>query len=358
MAVLLANGIAGAGLRTEVAVMMSGGEGEYVLKPQVAPDVALSFAGPPMGSRKRELARGLPHIIRRMRAFRPDLVLATSNNMGLVTAYAALWPRRHGPCFAFKTTNPVIRPRDKGAITQWYRRRLYGFIFARFDRVLVLTEAERRTLAAMYPACAGKFHVVANPYVTDAMLADFTREQPIADAPRTILTLARMMPQKRLDLLLDAFARLPAGLARLVILGEGPERAMLEERARELGIADRLDMPGFTSDVVPWLRRADLFVLSSHYEGLPAVVLEALAANLPVVTTDCFHGAADLLAGAARCAVVARGDVAALADAMAASLAVKHRPTGLRAIARPYGMDAAIASHIAALRPLLERRKG
>jgi glycosyltransferase involved in cell wall biosynthesis len=254
-----------------------------------------------------------------------------------------------------KTTNPVVRPFDEGALRRSYRRRLYGFVFSQYERVLTLSEAERETLSLMYPDQSAKFEVVTNPYVTPEMLA--VDEHEHSPGRSNLLTLARLMPQKRLDVLLAAFARLPHKHARLTIVGEGPERPRLQALARSLGIADRIEMPGFAEDVMPWLRRADLFVLSSDYEGLPAALIEALACNIPVVTTDCFDGARSLLAGASGCAVVRRDDVDALAEAIAVSLTETRPLTGLREIARAYGVEAGIASHIAALRPLLRSRE-
>jgi glycosyltransferase involved in cell wall biosynthesis len=352
VAVHLASGFVRAGKDVAIARMRSDGEGETALAPLCDPALNIVTAGPPMGSRKLELARGLMLVVRRIWAGRPHVVLATSNNIGLVTALATFLVPRAGIRFALKTTNPVIRPRDSSMIARWYRRQLYSFIFSRFDRILPLTPAEQRTLAAMYPQHANKFQTILNPYLSDAMLADFTPQTPDRDAPRTIVALARMMPQKRLDLLVTAFARMRRQQDRLVIVGEGPERAGIEALVAQLALGDRVELPGFAEDVVPWLRKADLFALSSHYEGLPAAVIEALAANCPVVTTDCFDGAGALLQDAPHCAVVPRGDADALAAALDRGLNYDERPTCLRPLARQYGMAAAIDSHLAILEVL------
>lgn len=349
VAVHLASGFAEAGKDVVIARMRTDREGEAALGSLCNPAVKLATAGEPLGSRKLELARGLPMIVRRIWAERPHVVLATSNNIDLVTALATFLVPRSGIRFAFKTTNPVIRPRDSSKIARWYRRRLYAFIFSRFDRILPLTHAEQRTLTALYPQHAHKLQTVLNPYVSDAMLADFAPQTPACDAPRTIVALARMMPQKRLDLLITAFARMRRRQDRLVIVGEGPERVAIERLIAQLGLSKRVELAGFVSDVVPWLRKADLFALSSHYEGLPAAVIEALATNCPVVTTDCFDGAALLLRAAPHCAVVPRGDADALAAALDRGLDYSERPTCLRAIARQYGMAAAIESHLSIL---------
>ena len=351
--VLLANGFARAGIPTGMALLRDGGEGETAMLDLLDRGVTLVSAGPPTGSRHLELVRGRLFLRRETEARRPAVVLASSNNMGLVTGLSARRDRRGGPRYAMKVTNPVLRPRDRGTAVRAYRRRLYGFVFGNYDSVLTLTEAERGTLSKLYPPLAQRFRTTANAYISPAMLEDYVRP---FDGPPTILALARMMPQKRLDRLLAAFAQITCPGARLIILGDGPERPKLEAQVRSLGIADRVDMPGFVEDVLPWLQRADLFALSSDYEGLPAALLEALACNVPVVTTDCFDGARVLLAGAERCAVVPREDIAAFARAVDTSLTGSGRPTALRDIARGYGIEASIAAHITALRPLLEAR--
>lgn len=357
VAIHLANGIVRAGIPVGFAILRSGGEGEQTLLGLLDKQVLRSDAGPPIGSRHLELVRGLPYIRRLIALARPSIVLASSNNMGFITGLASrrqLGGRR--PTYVLKTTNPVIRPFDRGRLRKFYRRRLYGFVFSNFDRVLTLSAEERDTLARMYPHQKGKFQVATNPYITPEMLTEHERA-PRSGPPR-ILTLARMMPQKRLDILLSAFAQLSRPDCRLIILGDGPGRPRLKALAKSLGIADRLEMPGFVDDVIPWLHNADLFALSSDYEGWPAVVFEALACNVPVVTTDCFEGAQSLLANAPSCAVVPKGNPAALAHAMDHCLADQDDLTGLRDIARGYGFEAAITSHLQALRPSLPANGG
>lgn len=351
---LLANGFVEAGIPTAICVFRDGGEGEQTLLNMLDGRVSLSHAGPPMGSRHLELVRGFRHVRRQIERAAPDIVFASSSNMGLVTGLCArrLGPSRPG--FIMKLTNPVLRPRDRGMVKALYRRTLYRFIFGSYDQILILSEEERSALIRLFPEHRERFETAANPYVAPQMLTAASRQSDSGGAH--ILSLARMMPQKRLDRLLDAFARVSNPNARLTILGDGPERPMLERQASALGIAERVNMPGFVEDVLPWLRRADLFALSSDYEGLPAAVLEALACNVPVVTTDCFDAARTLLAGAARCATVPRDDVEALARAIDESLATREAPTGLDAIARPYTFDSAIAAHVGKLREMLARR--
>jgi glycosyltransferase involved in cell wall biosynthesis len=352
VAIYLANGFVRAGIPVGIASLRNAGEGEQTLLGLLDKRVFQSSAGPPIGSRHVELARGLPYIRRVVALARPSVVLASSNNMGLITGLSSMQqPGEKRPRYVLKTTNPVIRPCDRSRLRRFYRRRLYGFVFSNFDRILTLSAEERDTLTRMYPSQSGKFGVATNPYVTPEMLEEC--EQSPRSGPPRILTLARMMPQKRLDVLLLAFARVRRQDCRLTILGDGPERPRLEALAESLGIADRIEMPGFSEQVLPWLRNADLFVLSSDYEGLPAAVFEALACNVPVVTTDCFEGARSLLADATGSSVVPREDIDALAHAVDTSLSDPSRARNLRDIARGYEIEAGIESHLDALRPLL-----
>ncbi len=351
VAMHLANGFARAGFPVGIAVLRDGGEGEEALLALLDPNVRVGHAGSPMGSRHLELIRGRKYLRSLADASKPALVLASSNNMGLVTGLS----RRNdtaSPAYVMKFTNPVIRPEDRTRLKRYYRRHLYGLVFANFDRVLALSTEECATLAKLYPDRCGKFRVATNPYVTSAML-----EQPVAavsSAAPTIVSLTRMMPQKRLDILLRAFARMADPNCRLTIVGDGPERSRLEALARTLGIADRVSMPGFVEDSLLVLRGASLLALSSDYEGLPAVVFEALACNVPVVTTNSFEAACTVLDGVPRSAVVPLGDVDALARAMDSSLRARGRAVDLRSHARAYDFRAAINSHLDALRPYLE----
>ncbi len=126
--------------------------------------------------------------------------------------------------------------------------------------------------------------------------------------------------QKGFDLLLDAMARLEGGDARLVLLGDGPLRVRLAAHAARLGIADRVSMPGHVATIREALDQARLYVVSSDYEGYPAVAIEALAAGVPVVATDCSPAMREILCDPIRGTIVPSGDTAALAAAIDARL--------------------------------------
>lgn len=356
VAILLVNGFAAAGYAVDLLVLRDGGEAEGTLLRLLDRRVSVVSAGPAMGSRHLELFRGWRRIQQHIDETGTAIVVASSSNMGLVTGLVARCLRARSrpryPAFVMKLTNPVLRPIDSGKLRKFYRRTLYRLVFGSFDRVLVLTEAERAEMVAMYPQIGERFVTVANPYLPSEDMVGVRMRKGSVKTQALVLSVARMMPQKRLDRLLRAFALLDDGMARLIILGDGPERLALEQLAHSLEIADRVEMPGFVEDVVPWLRKADLLALSSDYEGLPAVVFEALACDVPVVTTDSFAGASALLSHLPRCAVVGRENPNALAAAMRSSLAQRHHPADLRDHAKPYAVETAIAAHVATLEKL------
>ncbi|RDE51198.1 MAG: glycosyltransferase [Candidatus Accumulibacter meliphilus] len=116
----------------------------------------------------------------------------------------------------------------------------------------------------------------------------------------------------------------------------------LEAQARELGVADSVSMPGFVRDPSPYYRHADLHVLSSTGEGLPTVIIEALATGTPVVSTDCPSGPREILCDGKFGRLVPVGDAVALAAAMEESLSATHDKAALQARAQDFSIDKAV----------------
>jgi glycosyltransferase involved in cell wall biosynthesis len=137
-----------------------------------------------------------------------------------------------------------------------------------------------------------------------------------------VIGIGRLKAEKNFALLIDAFAGVVAQRdARLVILGEGEQRSMLERLARERGVADKVLMPGFTADPDAWLAYADMLVCPSQREGFGNVIVEALALGVPVVATNCPCGPAEILDNGRYGRLVPMNDAVALTRAMVETLA-------------------------------------
>jgi GalNAc-alpha-(1->4)-GalNAc-alpha-(1->3)-diNAcBac-PP-undecaprenol alpha-1,4-N-acetyl-D-galactosaminyltransferase len=132
------------------------------------------------------------------------------------------------------------------------------------------------------------------------VIPNFVRSLPLPNEqrdPNLLLAVGRLDPQKGFDILIAAFAASRAAEqgARLVILGEGPERRRLQEMASELGVGKHVDMPGVVPNPEVWMARAPIFVLSSRYEGFPNALLEAMAMGCAVIAADCDCGPREIV---------------------------------------------------------------
>jgi glycosyltransferase involved in cell wall biosynthesis len=134
---------------------------------------------------------------------------------------------------------------------------------------------------------------------------------------KTIAAMGRFVKEKRFDLLLTAFAKVASRHeCSLIVVGDGPLRSELEELTRDLGLSDRVTMPGFVHE--PWriLKDAYMFVVSSETEGMGRVIVEAMACGVPVVSFDCPHGPRAVIRDGIDGILAPPLDVEALAGAM------------------------------------------
>jgi len=168
-----------------------------------------------------------------------------------------------------------------------------------------------------------------------------------------VLSVGSLKASKNHRLLLKSFADVALKLdAALVILGDGNMRATLEQDVHNLGLQGRVVMPGFHADPTPWYQAADLFVLSTDYEGFANVVAEALAFGTPVVSTDCRSGPAEILDNGRYGRLVPVGDSTALAAAMQASLLEEHDYNALRRRAQEFAVPKIADQFLAYFRSL------
>jgi glycosyltransferase involved in cell wall biosynthesis len=179
--------------------------------------------------------------------------------------------------------------------------------------------------------------VVYNPVITPALMA-LAQEVPdhpwlAPGQPPVILGVGRLTRQKDFSTLIRAFAEVRRRrVARLLILGEGEERTRLQALAAELGLGDDVALPGFRDNAMAYMAASRVFVLSSAWEGLPTVLIEALAAGARVVSTDCPSGPREILQEGRLGTLVPVGDPAALAGAMLDALDGSSQATPLEAL--------------------------
>ena len=191
---------------------------------------------------------------------------------------------------------------------------------------------------------------IYNPVVTPdvRMKAEEQANHPwLSDGgPPVILAVGRLSRQKDYPTLIKAFALLAKRRpCRLVILGQGEQRAEIEELATKLDVADRVSLPGWVENPFAFMSRASLFVLSSIYEGLPTVLIEAMACGCPCVSTDCPAGPSEILEDGRLGPLVPVGDDAALAEAMERVLAQPPDAHALRKRTRDFSGETSVAAY-------------
>ncbi|THD44188.1 MAG: glycosyltransferase [Bradyrhizobium sp.] len=198
----------------------------------------------------------------------------------------------------------------------------------------------RDDLVARFAVPRSRARAIANPAAPEPFPPPLT-PSALALRPPTIVALGRLVPDKDFVTLLRAFARLERKDTRLVILGEGSERVRLEAEAKALGVTERVEAPGFSSDAGAWVGQARCLALSSRREAFGLVCVEGLAHGLPVVATAC-GGPAEIIDAPELGALVPVGDVVALTSALARALSEPGDPAPRQARARAFSLDAAL----------------
>ena len=309
--------------------------------------------------RRRTLA-SIPALAGYLRRERPALALSASHyvNLSLLAARRMAAPQL--PVVISQRThlsraveNAGFPLRRRPLLRAWVAR-----AYPAAQGIVAVSEGVADDLARVAGLDRGRIAVLPNPLRLDEVEAGAQKPVPhpwLADASVPVcLGVGRLAPQKDFDTLLAAFALLRAERpARLLVLGEGRQREGLERRARELGIATDVELVGYVENPFAWLARADLFILSSSYEGLPGALIQALACGCPVVSTDCPSGPREILRDGALGPLVPVGDAPALARAMAARLDAPRAADALRERASDFGLDRVVTRWQALLEELL-----
>ncbi len=294
----------------------------------VPDDVPVSTLGYSGLASLRATARRLRLEIERRR---PDVVLSNvlSTNCltgaalrGLPPNSAALRGLPQRPAWVARVGN-APGPREPWLHRQWAKR-----VYPLARRVVSNSEEMAAAVAAAYPAVRDRVTSLPNP-------TDFQRLEVLASEARelrrdplrpTIFWVGRLVRQKRPDLALEALARVRERVdARLWLCGEGPLEPDLRRRCERLGLGlgggGAVELPGFCENPFALMRQADLFLLTSDFEGLPNALIEAQGLGLPAVATRCPFGPAEIVEHGATGLLVEPGDAAALAGGILELLA-------------------------------------
>jgi len=304
---------------TLVTFEMPGAEPFFALDPRVntqllAADSSRRGVAARLGANVARVAR----LRSTLKELRPDTVVAFMTEANVVALAAA---KGLGIPVVVSERNQPDRP-GLGRLHKLARRLTYPSASA----IVVQTE----DIADWAKQFGVPVEMIPNPVALEP-----EPKRPAESSP-AIVAMGRLTYQKGFDILVKSFAAVAGQHPewRLVIHGEGPERGALRRLAAESGCEDRISLPGLAKDSGAMLREASLFVLPSRFEGYPNVLIEALAAGLPVIATSCPGASEEIVAGGDHGLLVPPDDVAALGNALDIMMSSPDLRSGYAARAR------------------------
>lgn len=299
--------LGGAWARAGRRVSLLCGHAAGPLAPQVDRAVELVACQPPIPRRsgsRLQLGRALAGFVAERS---PDALFIPGNfHWPLLPALAAIAPSER-PAIVAQVSTPLFRP-GRGPLQQVLYNHRARQRLAYADLLVTLSPRTTRDVDRIFG------RRIAQCIPLPALDDDTPGLQRASGA--NILCAGRLVREKGFDRALRAFAQLRQDNATLTIVGDGPERGALEALAVNLGVRDRVVFAGYVPDVRPWLAEARLLLVTSHYEGYAAVIVESLGAGRQVVSTDCTPAASELLGDDLAGRVTRGGDNAALARAL------------------------------------------
>ncbi|MDA0685144.1 MAG: glycosyltransferase [Bacteroidetes bacterium] len=309
--VYLANDWVERGHDVEILLMQSWGE----LLPLLSPRVRVVDL---KSSRVRNIFRPLSMYLKRVQ---PDATLAAMWSLTSASVIAWMLSGRRGRLFLSDHSMLSISCVTEHGLSTRFVGGVIRMTYPFATGIIAVSEGVKEDLCRLGGLRPDDVEVIYNPTATGVSPE---RESPEiqqqlwgVDPCTRILAVGRLKAQKDFATLLRAFAALPAVLnAKLVILGEGPQRSLLESLIREFSLEHKVQLRGFVVDPYPWYRSADLFVLSSKWEGFGNVLVEALECGLPIVSTDCPSGPSEILENGRYGTLVPVGNPHAITAAM------------------------------------------
>jgi len=261
---------------------------------------------------------GHPQVVRRLRSYVKqggyDILHAHGLRAGIDGALAG----RPLEIPALQTVHNLVRADVSGKVKAAAYRWAEPLSVRLTQRTFAVSEEIARHLRGQSPKSAGKVEIlylgIGEAPSVKRSPAKVRAEAKVPDDAKLIVTASRLSAQKALDVMLNAVARLPANVL-LIVLGQGPDEQQLRTMSGALGLGDRVQWLGWRDDSADWINAADVFSLSSNWEGVPLAAQEAIALGTPVVATE-VGGMPELIEDRSSGRLVSKGDPEALAAAL------------------------------------------
>ena len=341
VAIRLANRWAAAGRRVVLYVAVEKGPLRAIVARNVQVRPIVPWSGEPE-LQPAHLGRALACM---MFGDRPDIVVGPGNSHIAILSSLAAAMGKEKPPIVCKISNPLVR-QDRGRLRQALFETILRRRCARFDHIVAMSPALVADVASVLRRSV--VSCLAEPTLDDSGIT--YRPEPQETRRRSVLCVGRLEPQKNFTLALEALALMPPDV-RVTFLGEGSERSALAAHAAALGLGDRVTFAGHVEPITPFLHSADALLCTSAFEGYPAALVEALAARLPVVTTDCSPAIPEIMTDRSFGEVVASADKIEIATRLFDVLEEGRRPSGpaLVALRRRHDAERCAADWLALL---------
>jgi glycosyltransferase involved in cell wall biosynthesis len=290
---------------------------------------------------------------------RPNVVLAAMWPLTSVVVLAWLLSGRKGKLYLSDHENLSYSYIYQGRAKSSYLKLIIRFSYPYANGVIAVSQGVKKDLCSLGNLSEELVRVIHNPAATGISSIRESSSVKVrlwgAGFEHHILTVGRLTLEKDHETLIRAFAYLPDYLnAKLVILGEGALRTKLQKLVTQLKLDGRVLLPGFIINPYPWFRSADLFVLSSLWEGFGNVIVEALEGGVPVVSTNCPSGPAEILDDGLYGKLVPVKNPHALAKAIEESLMQTHDIEALKRRAQDFSVRKISDEYISYFFPKLE----
>jgi glycosyltransferase involved in cell wall biosynthesis len=309
---------------------------------------------------QRDAIRHALAISKYLRREQPAAVISSELPYNLATLLAREWSGKQIPVITREDCNVNHYLASRGHNDREAFSTLLHHLYPCADSLVAVSEGVSDSIREYSDVDDVK--VIHNPIVSDTLQAkaDEQVDHPWFEHHKVVLAAGRIHPQKDYPMLLRAFARLRVERpAKLMILGASKDRAyqhQMERIADGLGISSDIAFLGFRDNPYAYMRRASLLALSSNYEGLPTVLIEALACGIPVVSTDCPSGPAEILDNGAYGPLVPVGDDVAFASAMKNVLDNPPDTQRLKNRAAMFSVEKSVDSYLALVESCIRKR--
>lgn len=275
----------------------------------------------------------LPKLVRYLRKYQPSILFTSQMHSSTIALWAVKLAGVKTRTFIRQPT--MLRPSyDNKSWNSKVRQKAFLTTAGLADKVIVTSETMAKEFQSLSKVPKDRIEIIYNPVpIKEIEIKSF---EPIEHPwfkkgkPPVILAVGRLTTVKDFETLIKAFATVQEEMpAHLMILGEGALRAKLEQLVEKLDINEVVQMPGFVENPYKYMKHADVFVLSSLWEGFPNGMIEAMACGTAIVATDCDGGASEILEHGKWGALVPVANEQLMARAIIRALFLKEAPSGV-----------------------------